>query len=38
MRCSLSQDLNAVHIRDSLSSYLRDSDLTHIQDKKNENY
>ncbi len=38
MKCHLSQDSNAVHIRDSFSSHLRDDDLTHIQDKENENH
>jgi hypothetical protein len=38
LRCHLSQDLNVVRIRDSLSLYLRHDDLTHIQDKKNENH
>jgi ribosomal protein L31E len=34
MRCHLSQNSNAVHIRDSLNSHLWSDDLTHIQDKK----
>ncbi len=38
MKCHLSQDSSAVHIRDSLNSHLRDDDLTHIQDKENENH
>jgi hypothetical protein len=38
MKCHFSQDLSVVHICDSLSSHLRDDDLTHIQNKKNENH
>jgi hypothetical protein len=38
MKCHLSQDLNVVYIYDSLNSHLQNNDLTHIQDKKNENH
>jgi hypothetical protein len=38
MRCHFSQDLNVIHIRDSLSFHLRDDDLTHIQNKENEKH
>ncbi len=37
MRCHFSQDSSVIHIHDSLSSHRRDDDLTHIQNKKNEN-
>jgi hypothetical protein len=38
MRCHLSQNMNVVHVRDSLNFHFRSDDLTHTQDKKHENH
>ncbi len=38
IKCHFPQDLNVIHIRDSLSSHLWSNDLIYIQNKKNEDH